>query len=201
MNVRLYGAIGRLHNDSRYQPARRDGSIINPPTYTTILLNMPQAIRTLAQPVQTLLRARTRQGVPPAAYFVGLAPCRSHSSKPSSSTPASWVYGVPAANAGGPSSATTSVIPNRPFEATRSTPDNLPAEQRRLLEETIRVDHIGEAAANWIYQATKFVAEVKGDKKTAQQVEVSLHLFGYFSHSSDLIAYNLVLDRTGNVGD
>lgn len=40
-----------------------------------------------------------------------------------------------------------------------------------MLEETIRVDHIGEAAANWIYQATKFVAQAKGDKKTVQQVE------------------------------
>ena len=43
------------------------------------------------------------------------------------------------------------------------------------MEETIRVDHIGECAANWIYQATKFVAEVKGDKNTAKQVEVSSH--------------------------
>jgi hypothetical protein len=159
-------SIYLLHNQHR--PA------IDQPTHAASLPNMPQAKRTLTQPIQTFLRARTRQGVPPTTYFAGLAPFRSHSSQSSSSTPASWVYGVPAANAGGPSTATTSVIPNRPFEATRSTPDNLPAEQRRLLEETIRVDHIGEAAANWIYQATKFVAEVKGDKNTAKQVEVSL---------------------------
>lgn len=35
------------------------------------------------------------------------------------------------------------------------------------------MDHIGEAAANWIYQATKFVSDLKGDKVTSKQVEVS----------------------------
>lgn len=98
-----------------------------------------------------------------------------HSSKRYSSsgstTPASYIYGVPTPAQGGPSK--PPIIQQRPIEATTSTPTNLAPEQRKLLEETIRVDHIGEAAANWIYQATKFVSEVKGDKKTAQQVEVS----------------------------
>lgn len=108
---------------------------------------------------------------------------RNHSTN-HSAPPASYIYGVPSPAQGGPSK--PPVIQQRPIEATTATPNNLAPEQRKLLEETIRVDHIGEAAANWIYQATKFVSEVKGDKKTAQQVEVSPSLgSGLTSEISD----------------
>jgi ubiquinone biosynthesis monooxygenase Coq7 len=113
----------------------------------------------------TTSRKATRQ-----VYSSVYGRSRNHSTS-HSATPASYIYGVPTPAQGGPSK--PPVIQQRPIEATTATPNNLAPEQRKLLEETIRVDHIGEAAANWIYQATKFVSEVKGDKKTAQQVEVS----------------------------
>ena len=123
-------------------------------------------------PIQstTALASRTARPSLRIAPAIFRASSQRYSSS-DSATPASYIYGVPTPAQGGPSK--PPVIQQRPIEATTSTPTNLAPEQRRLLEETIRVDHIGEAAANWIYQATKFVSEVKGDKKTAQQVEVS----------------------------
>lgn len=59
--------------------------------------------------------------------------------------------------------------------ATTSTPRHLTPEQRQLLERTIRVDQAGELGANWIYRGQKLVMELKGDKKTAKQIEVCLY--------------------------
>ncbi|WVQ84061.1 hypothetical protein IAT38_006206 [Cryptococcus sp. DSM 104549] len=65
------------------------------------------------------------------------------------------------------SSASTSTYP---IEATTTTPALSP-EGRALLDRTIRVDLAGELGANWIYRGQKWAMEVKGDAKTAQQVE------------------------------
>jgi hypothetical protein len=74
-------------------------------------------------------------------------------------------------------------IPGHPFRvdrylhnpsiATTETPRDLTPEQRKIIERTLRVDLVGEGGANWIYQATKFVADLKGDKETSKKVEVS----------------------------
>lgn len=74
-------------------------------------------------------------------------------------------------------------VPGRPFRvdrylrdpnpATTETPIDLTPEQRKIIERTLRVDLVGEGGANWIYQATKFVADLKGDKETSKKVEVS----------------------------
>lgn len=55
---------------------------------------------------------------------------------------------------------------------TTSSPSLTP-EQRRLLEEIVRVDHAGELGANWIYRGQKWGSAVRGDGKTVGQVEVS----------------------------
>jgi hypothetical protein len=60
-----------------------------------------------------------------------------------------------------------------PSIATTETPTDLTPEQRKIIERTLRVDLVGEGAANWIYQATKFVTDLKGDKETSKKVEVS----------------------------
>lgn len=60
-----------------------------------------------------------------------------------------------------------------PSIATTETPRDLTPEQRKIIERTLRVDLVGEGGANWIYQATKFVADLKGDKETSKKVEVS----------------------------
>lgn len=74
-------------------------------------------------------------------------------------------------------------VPGKPFRvdrylrdpspATTETPIDLTPEQRKIIERTLRVDLVGEGGANWIYQATKFVADLKGDKETSKKVEVS----------------------------
>lgn len=74
-------------------------------------------------------------------------------------------------------------IPGKPYQAnkylknpsiaTTETPVDLTPEQRKIIERTLRVDLVGEGAANWIYQATKFVTDLKGDKETSKKVEVS----------------------------
>jgi ubiquinone biosynthesis monooxygenase Coq7 len=72
-----------------------------------------------------------------------------------------------------PPSAT--VIPKAPpAEATTSSPIGLTPRQRQIIERTIRVDQAGELGANYIYKGQKFILELKGDKKSAQQVEVSV---------------------------
>ncbi|EJT49927.1 ubiquinone metabolism-related protein [Trichosporon asahii var. asahii CBS 2479] len=53
---------------------------------------------------------------------------------------------------------------------TTSSPSLTP-EQRRLLEEIVRVDHAGELGANWIYRGQKWGSAVRGDGKTVGQVE------------------------------
>ncbi|GHJ84990.1 hypothetical protein NliqN6_1392 [Naganishia liquefaciens] len=58
-----------------------------------------------------------------------------------------------------------------PSPATTETPVDLTPEQRKIIERTLRVDLVGEGGANWIYQATKFVADLKGDKETSKKVE------------------------------
>jgi hypothetical protein len=63
-----------------------------------------------------------------------------------------------------------------PSIATTETPTDLTPEQRKIIERTLRVDLVGEGAANWIYQATKFVTDLKGDKETSKKVEVSITL-------------------------
>lgn len=74
-------------------------------------------------------------------------------------------------------------VPGKPYQADRylttpsiattETPTDLTPEQRKIIERTLRVDLVGEGAANWIYQATKFVTDLKGDKETSKKVEVS----------------------------
>jgi hypothetical protein len=125
-------------------------------------------------PLKPALRARTRT-LPQLNHTHNLGPLRTHTTAPdpNAPTPASYAYHIPSPAEGGPPPGQTIRPLNLPEEATRGTPTNLSPEQRRLLEQTIRVDHIGEAAANWIYQATKFVTDVKGDKATSKQVEVS----------------------------
>ncbi|TXT05933.1 hypothetical protein VHUM_03694 [Vanrija humicola] len=73
--------------------------------------------------------------------------------------------GPPGANAAaGPST------PAPPNPATTTSP-SLPAEQRQLLEEIVRVDHAGELGANWIYRGQKWASQLRGDRETASQVE------------------------------
>ncbi|KAJ9114183.1 hypothetical protein QFC20_001699 [Naganishia adeliensis] len=72
-------------------------------------------------------------------------------------------------------------VPGKPYQADRyltnpsiattETPTDLTPEQRKIIERTLRVDLVGEGAANWIYQATKFVTDLKGDKETSKKVE------------------------------
>nr|ODO01098.1 ubiquinone biosynthesis monooxygenase Coq7 [Cryptococcus depauperatus CBS 7855] len=50
--------------------------------------------------------------------------------------------------------------------------DSQSPEQSTLIEQTLRVDHAGELGANWIYRGQKWAMDTKGDKETAQQVEV-----------------------------
>lgn len=87
-----------------------------------------------------------------------------------------------------------SEISKSSIEATTETPGNLTEEQRKLVERIIRVDHAGELGANWIYRGQKWAMDVKGDSKTARQVEVCN--FSYRGSSQKLIF--LVL---GNVGE
>ncbi|KAJ9098183.1 hypothetical protein QFC21_004512 [Naganishia friedmannii] len=72
-------------------------------------------------------------------------------------------------------------IPGKPYQldrylkaptpATTETPMDLTPKQRKVIERTLRVDLVGEGAANWIYQSTKFVTDLKGDKETSKKVE------------------------------
>lgn len=87
-----------------------------------------------------------------------------------------------------------SEISKTSIEATTETPGNLTEEQRKLVERIIRVDHAGELGANWIYRGQKWAMDVKGDSKTARQVEVCN--FSYRGSSQKLIF--LIL---GNVGE
>ncbi|OWZ70220.1 hypothetical protein AYX14_04400 [Cryptococcus neoformans] len=64
-----------------------------------------------------------------------------------------------------------SEISQSSIEATTETPGNLTEEQKKLIERIIRVDHAGELGANWIYRGQKWAMDVKGDTKTARQVE------------------------------
>lgn len=57
-------------------------------------------------------------------------------------------------------------------DATRSTPLNLTAKQRKLLEEIIRVDQAGELGANYIYQGQHAVFKRGRDKRVADIVQV-----------------------------
>lgn len=76
------------------------------------------------------------------------------------------------------------VIPSPPPpQATTSSPLGLTPRQRQIIERTIRVDQAGELGANFIYKGQKFVLELKGDKKSAQQVEVGV----LFSLSCELM--------------
>lgn len=75
--------------------------------------------------------------------------------------------GAPAGGAALPISAQPEQHPG-----TTSSPSLTP-EQRRLLEEIVRVDHAGELGANWIYRGQKWGSAVRGDGKTVGKVEVS----------------------------
>ena len=75
-----------------------------------------------------------------------------------------------------------------PSPATTETPVDLTPEQRKIIERTLRVDLVGEGGANWIYQATKFVADLKGDKETSKKVEASrFHLPFEFSLPAGIV--------------
>lgn len=76
--------------------------------------------------------------------------------------------GPPPAAKAGPST------PRAPPNPATTTSPTLPPDHRRLLEEIVRVDHAGELGANWIYRGQKWGSQMRGDKRTAEQVEVSL---------------------------
>lgn len=89
-------------------------------------------------------------------------------------TLASHAYNPPRlAGPPGPPQAGPSTTPRAPNPATVNSPEHLKPEQRRLLEEIVRVDHAGELGANWIYRGQKWASSMRGDRQTAEQVEVS----------------------------
>jgi hypothetical protein len=98
----------------------------------------------------------------------------------SASASASHAYALPGPPRPGPPPAAGPSRPPTPAPAalagpnpaTTTTPD-LPPEARRLLEEIVRVDHAGELGANWIYRGQKWGSQMRGDRATAAQVEVS----------------------------
>lgn len=79
---------------------------------------------------------------------------------------------VPGAPAGG---AALPISPQPEQHPGTTSSPSLTPEQRRLLEEIVRVDHAGELGANWIYRGQKWGSAVRGDGKTVGQVEVSDH--------------------------
>lgn len=87
-----------------------------------------------------------------------------------------------------------SEISQSSIEATTETPGNLTEEQKKLIERIIRVDHAGELGANWIYRGQKWAMDVKGDNKTARQVEV--RSFSALDRLKSLLSSVL-----GNVGE
>lgn len=108
--------------------------------------------------------------------------CRHHSSgpppifAPSGSTSAHTE--IPYGDSTCASSAYLPPLPSAPPaeqlapEATQSTPLDLTPEQRRLLEEIIRVDQAGELGANLIYQGQHAVFARGKDKSLADIVQV-----------------------------
>jgi hypothetical protein len=101
-------------------------------------------------------------------------------------------------------------IPGKPYQldrylkaptpATTETPMDLTPEQRKVIERTLRVDLVGEGAANWIYQSTKFVTDLKGDKETSKKVEVCIR---HARRIAPLFYANIAIPDTpsGNVVD
>ncbi|WWD22140.1 hypothetical protein CI109_106629 [Kwoniella shandongensis] len=81
---------------------------------------------------------------------------------------ASDAYSTPSPSS--PSASSSTSTPTYPPEATTSTPSLTP-EHRALVDRIIRVDQAGELGANWIYRGQKWAMEIKGDKKTAAQIE------------------------------
>lgn len=77
---------------------------------------------------------------------------------------------------------------------------DLTPEQRKVIERTLRVDLVGEGAANWIYQSTKFVTDLKGDKETSKKVEVCIR---HARRIAPLFYANIAIPDTpsGNVVD
>ncbi|ORX34399.1 ubiquinone biosynthesis protein COQ7-domain-containing protein [Kockovaella imperatae] len=69
----------------------------------------------------------------------------------------------------GPASSTSSSTV--PDEATNDTPSNLTPAQKELIDRIIRVDQAGEVGANWIYRGQKLAMQLKGDNKSAAQIE------------------------------
>jgi hypothetical protein len=94
---------------------------------------------------------------------------------PNASAPPNAPAGIPHASVAAPPPSTPGASappPARPNPATTESPD-LSADERRLIEEIVRVDHAGELGANWIYRGQKWACQMRGDRATAGQVEVS----------------------------
>ncbi len=93
---------------------------------------------------------------------------------PNASAPPNAPAGIPHASVASPPSIprASAPPPARPNPATTESPD-LSADERRLIEEIVRVDHAGELGANWIYRGQKWACQMRGDRATAGQVEVS----------------------------
>jgi hypothetical protein len=84
-------------------------------------------------------------------------------------TLASSAY-FPATSEPGPSRPSKTIATN---PATCTAPTNLTPDEQDVIARIIRVDQAGELGANWIYRGQKWGSEMRGDLKTAKEVEVS----------------------------
>lgn len=83
---------------------------------------------------------------------------------------ASSAYYPPRAPPGSPSTPPSTTTSSAGPSATQSSPELSP-EEHALVSSIVRVDQAGELGANWIYRGQKYGSLLRGDTKTAKQVE------------------------------